>query len=164
VIVYLLRHGIAEDPAAGGADAERALTDEGVRRLERASKAWRRIVVEVDRIFVSPLVRAKQTAAIFAHAAGKRAQIAESGDLVPGARPAAAQELLLRELQGGAEAVACVGHEPHLGGLLGLLLTGSDRIAIPLKKGMLVGVELDSSASTSGRLLFALNQRLAGEL
>jgi phosphohistidine phosphatase len=164
VIVYLLRHGVAEDQAEGGADAERALTADGVRKLERAGRTWRRLVDDVDRIFVSPLVRARQTAVLFGQAAARRAPMTETDDLTPGAPPTAAQGLLQRELQAGTTAVACIGHEPHLGGLLGLLLTGSDRIAVPLKKGMLVAVELASSASMSGRLVFALSQRAAGEL
>ena len=57
-----------------------------------------------------------------------------------------------------------VGHEPHLGCLLGLLLTGSERTSLPFKKGMLVGVDLDSRSSLLGRLIVAMSTRIAASL
>jgi len=57
VIVWLLRHGIAEDRAPGGDDRERALTADGRERLERAGPAWRRTIGSVDLVFASPLRR-----------------------------------------------------------------------------------------------------------
>jgi phosphohistidine phosphatase len=33
--IYILRHGIAEEPAPGMKDADRALTSEGAAKLER---------------------------------------------------------------------------------------------------------------------------------
>jgi phosphohistidine phosphatase SixA len=36
VHIHLLRHGIAEDAAPSGADADRALTDEGRKQIGRA--------------------------------------------------------------------------------------------------------------------------------
>jgi phosphohistidine phosphatase SixA len=57
-----------------------------------------------------------------------------------------------------------VGHEPNLGYLLGLLLTGHPRQPIPLKKGMLVGVETESGASLIAALRFSLTQKAAAQL
>ena len=50
------------------------------------------------------------------------------------------------------------------GYLLGALLTGHPRHPIPLKKGMLVSVETETSASLVASLRFALSSKLAGEL
>ena len=62
MIVYLLRHGIAEDPRPGQADDERALTDEGIERLTQSCKGYRRLVTEPTELHSSPLKRARQTA------------------------------------------------------------------------------------------------------
>ena len=62
------------------------------------------------------------------------------------------------ELLDGVEAIALVGHEPHLGDLLGLLLSGNERVSIPLSKGMLAAVELNDAKVMLGRLLFVLPQ------
>ena len=163
MIVYLLRHGIAEDWSRGG-DAQRALTEEGVIRLQRATVGWKRIVEHVDQVFVSPLLRAQETAAIFCDAVATCAERVETTLLVPEARPLAALEMIHCAQLEGRRGIACVGHEPNLGGLLGLLLTGSERSAIPFKKGMLAVVDLESSASMTGRLVAALSQRMAAGL
>jgi phosphohistidine phosphatase len=163
VIVYLLRHGIAEDFSPCG-DASRSLTEEGVRRLQQASNGWKRVVGEIDEAFVSPLLRAQQTAAIFLEAVAASAPRVETATLVPEARPLHALELLHAAMHEGRRGVACIGHEPHMGSLLGLLLTGSERAAIPFKKGMLAIVDIESSATMTGRLIAAMSQRIAAGL
>lgn len=162
MIVYLLRHGIAADHAPRGGDDARELTPEGVERLERAARGWRRIVGPVDRVLASPLVRAQQTAAIFRRACAASAPLDTEPLLEPSARAVHTLDVLQRLAAKDLAGVACVGHEPHLGTLLSLLVTGNDRCAIPFKKGMLVAVEIESCASMVGRLLAALSQRLAG--
>lgn len=160
MIVYLLRHGVAEDGHQGG-DAARRLTAAGVEKLERAAPAWKRLIPQLDKIVHSPLVRAQQTAAILGRAIGGKPEFVVDEDLVPAAPPAAMLERLHGELLGGTEAIACVGHEPHLGGLFSLLVTGHGNSPIPLKKGMLIAIELRSASSLLGRLVFALGQKAA---
>ena len=163
MIVYLLRHGIAADWAEGG-DAERALTDEGIGKLARATAGWRRVVGPIDEVLVSPLLRAQQTARIFCDAVAPKAPVVETSALVPEASPLRALELIQAAQLMGAPGIACIAHEPLLGSLLGLLLCGSGRAAIPFKKGMLAIVEIESSASMTGRLVAALSQRVAAGL
>ncbi len=163
MIVYLLRHGEAEDHARGG-DAARELTAEGAERLERASRGWKHVVGEVDIVLASPLRRAQQTAAIFQRAVAKQTAIATEPLLEPGASPLDLLHVLQDHCMHQRCGIACVGHEPHLGMLLGLLLTGNERTAIPFKKGMLAAVELDGSSAMLGRLIAVLSQRLAGAL
>jgi phosphohistidine phosphatase len=163
VIVCLLRHGDAEDHGGPGGDAARALTAEGRDKLERASRAWCRVLRRVDRILASPLLRAQETAAILRSSLGKPPRIETEPALLPDADPALAIELL-RGCVKGSDTVACVGHEPHLGRLLGLLLTGSERLAIPMRKGMLALVEIESHASMVGRLVAVMSQKVASGL
>ncbi|MBL9079227.1 MAG: phosphohistidine phosphatase SixA [Planctomycetes bacterium] len=161
--IHLLRHGIAEDHCPAG-DAGRALTDEGWKKLRRAAPSWRTLVEAPDVVFVSPLRRAQETASVFTEAVGFRGELRIEPALQPDAPPTLAASLLEAEALSGTQAVALVGHEPHLGYLLGLLLTGHPRQPIPVKKGMLVSVETASAASLVASLRFALTQRAAGEL
>lgn len=162
--VYLLRHGIAEDPKTGHGDASRALTDEGIDKLQRAGPTWKRLVGKPRLVVASPLKRAQQTAALFAAAVHHSGKVRSEAMLEPDGDLDAAVDLLRGEMLDDCDSIVLVGHQPHLGNLLGLLLTGSERCSIPLKKGMLVGVDLQSSASMIGRLVFALSQQKAAEL
>jgi len=162
--IYLLRHGIAVDAGPGTSDAERALTEEGQKKLRRAAPAWRRLVETPAVLLVSPLRRARETAAVFAEAVRFTGEMRVEDALRPDAPPTLAANLLEGEALSGCTSIAVVGHEPHLGYLLGMLVTGHPRQPIPLKKGMLVSVETMSSASLVANLRFALSQRAAGEL
>jgi phosphohistidine phosphatase len=162
--VYLLRHGVAEDAGPGVSDRDRALTGEGTKRLQRAVPAWRRLLKAPQIVFVSPLRRAQQTAEFLLAAGDRDAEVRTEPVLVPEADPMQALHLLQAEQWAGAKSVACVGHEPHLGYLLGLLLTGQPRTALPMKKGMLAAVETPSAASMIGELRFVLSTRAAADL
>ncbi len=162
--IYLLRHGIAEDAGPGVPDHERQLTDEGWKRLRRAAATWRTLVPTPAVVMVSPLRRALQTAEVFVEAVGYTGELRVAEALVPHGAPSVALSMLEAEALSHTDAVAVIGHEPHLGYLLGNLLTGHPRQSVPLKKGMLVAVETESSASMTGALRFALSQKVAGEL
>jgi phosphohistidine phosphatase len=164
VLIYLLRHGIAEDGSATVPDHERALTDEGWKRLRKAAPTWQRLIPAPALVFVSPLRRARETAEVFTEAVGFRGDVQIEAGLVPNAAASVARSLLEAEALSGTGAVAMVGHEPHLGYLLGVLLTGHPRLAVPLKKGMLVAVETESSTSSIGVMRWVLGQKIAAEL
>jgi phosphohistidine phosphatase len=164
VDIYLLRHGIAEDGAPGTADHDRALTDEGIKRLRKAAAVWQRLLPVPDIVLVSPLRRALQTAEIFVDAVHFTGELQVADALEPNAAASVALSMLEAEALSRTKAAALIGHEPHLGYLLGLLLTGHPRQPVPLKKGMLVAVETESSASMIATLRFALSQKVAGEL
>ena len=117
-----------------------------------------------DVVLVSPLRRAHETASVFVEAVGFRGEQRIEEALLPTAAPSVAASLLEAEALSGTKAVALVGHEPHLGYLAGALLTGHPRQTVPLKKGMLIAIETESTASMVGVLRFALGQRIAGEL
>lgn len=164
MLIYLLRHGIAEDARPGVPDHDRALTDDGWKRLRKAAKTWRALIPTPDVLMVSPLRRALQTAEAFAEAVGFTGELRVADALIPSGAPSVALSMLEAEALSQTGSVAVIGHEPHLGYLLGGLLTGHPRQPVPLKKGMLVAVETESSASMIGGLRFALSQKVAGEL
>lgn len=60
--LYLMRHGIAEEWDPARPDAQRALTEEGVAKLERAVLGMRALGIQFDRVLTSPWRRAVETA------------------------------------------------------------------------------------------------------
>ena len=162
--IYLLRHGTAQDAGPDLGDEERALTDEGQKRLRRAAPTWRRLVDPPDRVVVSPLRRARQTAEVFVEAVHFTGTLRIDNLLTPAATPGLAVGMLEAEQLAGTGSIALIGHEPHLGRVLGTLLTGQAGSSIPLKKGMLVGVETETTTNLVASLRFALSQRAAGKL
>jgi len=162
--IYLLRHGIAEDAGPGMRDRDRALTEEGWKRLRKAAHAWQRICELPEVVLVSPLRRAHETASVFCEALPGHGTLRTEAALVPEADVLVAARLLETEQLAGTRSIVMIGHEPHLGYLLGLMLTGHPRQPVPLKKGMLVGLETASAASLHADLRFVLSQRAAAAL
>lgn len=147
--LYVIRHGIAEDARAGQADADRELTDDGVRKLRRVARGLRALGWRFDRVLTSPWQRAAQTAELLAPV---RRHAPVATELLCD-RPRA--ELLALIAEAGASAsdparIAVVGHQPWLGELLAWLAFGDPRHghAFELRKG---GVAwLDGSAVPGG--------------
>lgn len=133
--LLILRHAIAfpRNAKRWPDDAKRTLTMEGVKRARRAAVGLKRMGKRPALVLTSPLVRTRDTAAIFAQAA-RWPDAVECAALAPGGSPEDVLEALRR--QGArAECVAVVGHQPHLGRLLALSLRGDARDeAFELKK------------------------------
>jgi len=128
--LYLLRHGIAEDRQAGRADARRALTPRGQRRIGRIARTMRRMDLRIDRVLTSPYERARRTAAIVADVFG--AKCVEVDVLRPGADPRA---VIAAVRASRADNVLLVGHEPMLSQLASVLLAGTPAASVTMKKG-----------------------------
>lgn len=155
--LFILRHAIAfpRDAKRWPDDTERPLTMEGVKRARRAAAGLKRIATRPTLVLTSPLVRARDTAAIFAQAASwPRAE--ESDTLTPGAPPETVLELLRRRGT-KADCIAVVGHQPHLGRLLALCLGGDARSeAFELKKSAVVCVRFAGTPRARQGMLSAL--------
>jgi phosphohistidine phosphatase len=125
--LLILRHAIAfpRNAKRWPDDAKRTLTMEGVKRARRAAMGLKRMNKRPVLVLTSPLVRARDTAAIFAQAA-RWPKAVECAALSPGGSP---EDVLaaLRRQGAKAECVAVVGHQPHLGRLLALSVRGDAR-------------------------------------
>ncbi len=133
---YLLRHGEAEPTHP---DADRVLTSAGQKEIEKMAQTLRfRPKLLPQRLWVSPLTRAQQTAELFCGIAGISLAPETRNDLVPNANPARTA----RELQKSGDSLLIVGHNPHLEILLSYLLTGrSDGLLLVLNTGSLACIE-----------------------
>ena len=137
--LLIIRHAIAEDRAEFAAsgtavsDDARPLTSRGRARMKHGAKGLSSLLKGVDILASSPLRRAAQTAKIVA----RRVAVADveiRDELCPDASPGEILEWL-RARAPNAETIALVGHEPHLGRLVGWLISGRDRAPLMLKKG-----------------------------
>lgn len=140
-MVWLLRHGEAEEAAAD--DASRALTGKGERQAKAAGEALAALGIELDCCLTSPKVRALETARIAAALLGCELEVVETlagGDFDPAALAAGRGEVLL------------VGHEPDLSRAI-QLTTGA---RATLKKGGVAGID----GSTLATLLKPAQLRL----
>jgi len=140
-LLFLVRHGIAEDATAEISDAERALTAEGRRRMKEIGAGLRTIGAEPEVILTSPLLRARQTADILRACAAPRAKIVTFEPLENGHGP----EEVISKLPRQATEIALVGHQPSLGELASYLLTGSTALTpLPFKKGGTAAISVSS--------------------
>jgi phosphohistidine phosphatase len=126
-LIYLLRHGEAED-ATGGDDAARRLTEKGERQALVAGRALKELGISVDACLTSPKVRARETARIACEVLG--VAVEETEALRGGAFDAL-------DLSAGRGNVLLVGHEPDFSAEVGRL-TGAN---VDLKKGGIAVVD-----------------------
>jgi phosphohistidine phosphatase len=141
MVVYLLRHGIAAN--TGGkikSDAARPLSSEGIAALAEETAGMRKLGLEIDAVWTSPLVRARQTARIVADAfqmSGKVVEIEALG--IPASATGLLEHLRDRDL---TSSIMLVGHQPDMGRLAGFL-TGIDKLWLPFKKGGLCRIDVE---------------------
>lgn len=154
--LFLVRHGIAEEPevaaANGRSDSERRLTSEGREKASKIARAFRERISKIDVMFHSPYLRAAETAEIFAKEFPK-ARVESADGLTP--HDSAKSALPIVNRIGVDECVMLFGHEPHLSSLASLLLTGKSEPIMEFRKCGIAAIEFDSSIH-HGRLQFLL--------
>lgn len=155
--LLVFRHGIAEDHAADGTDAARALTGHGVERTRAAARGLARISDPPDVILSSPKLRAVQTAREAAAAFAREVEIMD--ELADGPPDAALAALRARS-EGSA---MIVGHEPMLSELVEQVCTGGRRAGfVDMRKAgcACLDVSFDPAGATSATLLWLATPKL----
>jgi phosphohistidine phosphatase len=152
--LLVIRHGIAGDREefafTGRPDSERPLTREGRVKMRRAANGLATIVPDLDLVATSPLTRAVQSAEVVADAFGGM-----DLTIVDALSPENAPDDLLPWLRSHDPdaCVAVVGHDPHLGFLIGWLLTGRHESFVELKKGGAALLEFQDPPAAGGATL-----------
>lgn len=159
--VLIVRHAKAEDretfAKTGADDGERPLTGAGREQARKTARALKTLVPRIDVLATSPLVRARETARLLARDY-RKLRIHELPALAPGA-PAKNVSAWLAE-QAADATVALVGHEPDLGVLASLLLTGRNQPILAFKKGGACLIEFENGpARGSATLAWLLTPR-----
>jgi phosphohistidine phosphatase len=142
--VYLVRHAIAHERSRTRwpQDALRPLTPAGKQTFRKAARGLARLLPKSAKVFTSPYVRARDTAAILTAAMDVR-KATERPELAAG-QPARKTFGFLRTLK--SKAVVLVGHEPNLSTWLAAALAGERaRLDIKFKKGGAACVEFAGS-------------------
>jgi len=143
VQLILIRHADAgdRDAARWPDDADRPMSSKGAKRHRRACRRLRRGEIIPTLLLASSMTRARQTAELTSTVVGGPA---------PVPCPALAEPPVLARLasavgpQSPDAVVALVGHEPWLGELASLLLTGdSGSVAIAFPKSGILGLRTE---------------------
>lgn len=140
----LIRHGIAvEAENWNGSEENRPLTEKGKKRVRQAAAGLAALGCKPTRLFSSPLVRAYDTARLLRTVVCPTLKIETREELAVGVSP---EQIVafLRSLP--AEAfVTCVGHEPLLGCVAGILLCGKPIAGLSFKKAGAALIHLPDS-------------------
>jgi len=138
--LYILRHGeAAEHGDPRYSEAERPLTHKGIQRTRQLAHALRQMDISFDKILSSPLIRARQTAEIVAHALKEYVAFTET--LATDNLKSLAEHIAKLHPRPGS--LLLVGHEPYLSSFISVLCTGAANLPIKLKKGALCRLELE---------------------
>jgi len=158
MLLYLMRHGLAEEPTPNGDDGARRLTPAGVDKIRKAAGGLRSAGFAIEMILSSPIMRARETAELVAREF-ERLKPRIVPELTTGASPAGALEALAK-LQ-LPESVMAIGHEPTLSRLASLMLSGSsESIDLKLKPGGVIALEFgDRIGKGAAKLRWMMTQR-----
>jgi phosphohistidine phosphatase len=150
--LYFIRHAIAVDRLDPDVknDEQRWLTDEGIKKMEKAARGLLTCVDSFDTIFTSHYVRAKQTAEIVERTYSVKIPIIITADLAPGVD--FDRFLSLLNSCKPDTRVAFVGHEPDMSSLISTLVS-SGEAEIEMKKGAVCRVDIGSSPKRGDGIL-----------
>ena len=158
MIVYLVRHAVAmEREDWDKSDDSRPLTEEGIERMREAAGGLARLSIKVDRVFTSPLTRARQTADILV----KELRLAKA-ELLESLAHGYPATLVLKALEDVPADCDCmlVGHEPDMGHLAAVFLGAAG--PLPFKKGSIMAVDFGGRIGQSrGRMLWYMPTKIA---
>ncbi len=124
-VLYVVRHGPAleRDPLRWANDDLRPLSVAGIRATRDVARGFSRMAPDVTVLITSPAQRAFRTARLLREGFALPPRLETWPELAPGSSPGPILERV-REASGPGDVPALVGHEPTLGLLLGLCLTG----------------------------------------
>lgn len=150
--LYFLRHGDAEPASAAGSDAERRLTDRGKRETRTVALAMQRAGARPEMILTSPLVRARETAAVLESVFGGSAEADER--LASGCSLGDIQRAVSTH---DRSRLVFVGHEPDLSRIVGQLV-GSARVS--MSKSGVARVDCGRAEPDAGILVWLLSPQI----
>lgn len=139
--IYLLRHGIAENPQPGQRDSERALVPEGRKKLKDVLRMAREADTAISLILTSPYRRARETAEMVSEYLSSEAELLESSALTPDGNPKAVWEEICAHRT--VDSILLASHEPLMSATAAFLLN-SPNFRVDFKKGALLRIDVES--------------------
>lgn len=140
MLVYIMRHGPAEDHAPSGRDFDRALTPAGRAVVRSVAKALRaqRSESSLPRVLSSPRARARETAAIVREVLDPRGAEVELHPELGGEEPIA-RTFVESLVEAGADALL-VGHQPVVEALVRELMHPAPLVIAGFYTGTIVAL------------------------
>ena len=158
--LYIVRHGLAQPLGQKNdfTDEKRTLTSQGRDRMREVARGLRKLGVRPELVLTSPLARAQETAEIVADTLGvDRQMLVATPNLAPGG---SFEDLFAEIKEKRVESIALVGHEPDLGELAGLIISGEGRVPLPLRKGGACHIDVTETVPTfKGSLVWMLTPK-----
>lgn len=150
--LYLIRHGIAALREDYANDEERPLTDKGRQKTAKVAKQLHERGLRFELILTSPLVRARETAAILQDA-GLTSKIEELSALAPDGDIYTWVSWLEPRWHTAIsdKCLALVGHQPDLGNWAETLVWGYSKEKLVLKKAGVIGINVPDTKSPIGQ-------------
>ncbi|MDH5203292.1 MAG: phosphohistidine phosphatase SixA [Nitrospirota bacterium] len=143
MFLYLAQHGDAkreeEDPL-------RPLSDKGINDVKKVASFISGLDIEVEEVFHSGKLRARQTAEILIQNLKATKSPSETDGLAPLDDP----KIWAEKLKTQSNSIMLVGHLPHLGKLASLLISGdTEKSLIAFKMGGVVCLKRDDTGAWS---------------
>jgi len=140
--VYLIRHGIAAERGTYADDQQRPLNDKGRDKTTKVANRMLTNGLKFDLILTSPLIRAYQTTEIL-----QQVGLATTSEIFESLKPGGEIEPWLKwlqayQLENPQNKLALVGHQPDLSNWAEMLIGGSIRNQMVLKKAGVIGIEM----------------------
>ena len=146
MILYIIRHAIAAQAGNNGNeedDSLRQLTDEGRKKMHKIARGLKELELDIDLILTSPYLRATQTAKILAKKFDvPKDKVISTEHLAPTGYPDRLIDYINTNYS-EVENLALVGHEPYVGDLISMLISGDPSNSITLKKGGICRLSLE---------------------
>ncbi len=150
MMIYVLRHGIANPKALS--DLNRELTQEGTDQTRSMAEKFKLYEPQVDKALMSPLQRARQTAAIV--------RVTFPNMLInvdPGLQPDADVYTFFDRIESfNVQSLLLVGHNPFLSNLISIVLDGTLESARPCECSHLYCIDMDIIAPGCGTLKYVV--------
>ncbi|MGQ0667049.1 MAG: SixA phosphatase family protein [Nitrospiraceae bacterium] len=148
----LIRHGIAVEPEDWeGSEENRPLTEKGKKRVRQVAAGLMALNYKPTHLFSSPFVRAYDTARLLRTVVCPTLKVETRDELAVGSSPDQIVAML-RSLP-TESVVMCVGHEPLLAEVAGLLLCGKAIPSLSLKKAGAALIRLSGDVKPGQGLL-----------
>ncbi|MGI0482852.1 phosphohistidine phosphatase SixA [Geminocystis sp. CENA526] len=156
MIIYFIRHGIAESRSIEKDDSQRILTSKGITKTQKVAQKLSSLDIKFDVIITSPYIRAKETAIILQQAK-LSPQIIEHSALTPEGNILEWINWLQNSKYNHNGSIALVGHEPDFSNWVELLVFGEIKGKLIVKKSGIIAVEIfDLSNPIGNAELFLL--------
>lgn len=140
MMIFIARHGKAQQRSASGRDEDRALRPKGTRQAAYLGEQLAAMPDRPGAVLMSPYLRTTDTAAIIAEALELHAVIDER--LICDAPPDAAMNLIAEYASLGVSP-CLVGHNPQVSVVVSALLGGVAGRPVAMRTGELAALETD---------------------